>query len=310
MDGICAACARCRHQLHRHRRRLLRGPVGGDHRPGAAESRRRRATTWCSPPRCSARWARARTTRGASRGHIMDAVKASLKRLQPTTSTSTRSTASTPSRRSRRRCARSTTWCSQGHGALHRRLELGGLADRQGARHRPSGTAGAGSTRCRPTTPSPAVTSSARSCRCCRARARADGVEPAGRRPADRQVRPRRQRPRAAPAPPSTFRRSTKTAPTTCIDVMRGDRRGARASRVARVALAWLLHQPAVTSVIIGAKRAGAARRQPRRDERQAHRRGARDARRGQRAAARVSRLDAGAAGRGAAAAVGGQTEV
>ena len=46
----------------------------------------------------------------------------------------------------------------------------------------------------------------------------------------------------------------TATGPTTCIDAMRASPSDA-ASRVAQVALAWLLHQPVVTSVIIGAKR-------------------------------------------------------
>ena len=36
---------------------------------------------------------------------------------------------------------------------------------------------------------------------------------------------------------------------------MRDDRRGARRLASPQVALAWLLHQPSVTSVIIGAKR-------------------------------------------------------
>ncbi len=39
-----------------------------------------------------------------------------------------------------------------------------------------------------------------------------------------------------------------------CIDVMDGIAKAHQAS-IARVALAWLLHQPVVTGVIIGAKR-------------------------------------------------------
>jgi len=39
-----------------------------------------------------------------------------------------------------------------------------------------------------------------------------------------------------------------------CVDVMR-DIAAARGVSVAQIALAWLLHQPAVTSVIIGAKK-------------------------------------------------------
>ena len=48
--------ARRRHQLHRHRRRVLGGGVGGDRRPRRC---RVAATTSCSPPSSSLRWARA-----------------------------------------------------------------------------------------------------------------------------------------------------------------------------------------------------------------------------------------------------------
>ena len=57
--------------------------------------------------------------------------------------------------------------------ALRRRLELGGVADHEGARHRRAPGPGALRDRCRPTTRSPAATSSASSCRCCRAKASA-----------------------------------------------------------------------------------------------------------------------------------------
>ena len=63
-------------------------------------------------------------------------------------------------------------------------------------------------------------------------------------------------RPRpAAGAPPSTSRRSTRSAPTTRSTSMR-EIADARGVSVAQIALAWLLHQPVVTSVIIGAKKA------------------------------------------------------
>ena len=57
--------ARRRHQLHRHRRRLLGGRVGGDRRQGA---RRAVATTSCSRPSSSRRWARTATWRAARAG--------------------------------------------------------------------------------------------------------------------------------------------------------------------------------------------------------------------------------------------------
>ena len=56
-----------------------------------------------------------------------------------------------------------------------------------------------------------------------------------------------------AAAPASTSRRSTATAPTTSSTPCA--RSPKRRRTVAQIALAWLLHQPAVTSVIVGAKR-------------------------------------------------------
>ena len=53
-----------------------------------------------------------------------------------TTSTSTRSTASTRRRRSRRPCARSTTSSAQGNVRYVGVLQLAGVADHEGARHR------------------------------------------------------------------------------------------------------------------------------------------------------------------------------
>ena len=73
--------ARRRHQLHRHRRRLLARRVGGDRRQGAEG--RRAATRSCSPRRRTA----ACTTRdpnqfGNSRRWLVKEVEGSLKRLK------------------------------------------------------------------------------------------------------------------------------------------------------------------------------------------------------------------------------------
>ena len=54
---------------------------------------------------------------------------------------------------------------------LRRRLELGRVADHEGARHLRAARPRALRERCRPTTRSPGATSSASSCRCCRAKA-------------------------------------------------------------------------------------------------------------------------------------------
>ena len=140
-----------------------------------------------------------------------------------------------------------------GPGPLRRRLQLGGLEDRQGAgpqrgqglrplrdpaglllhrRPRPGARAGPDADR---------------------GAARPDGLVAAGRRPAVRQVRPgRQQAARARAAPPSTSRRSTRTAPGPASTAMReiGDAHG----------------------VVGGPRRAGLAAGQAARDERD-HRR-------------------------------------
>ena len=95
----------------------------------------------------------------------------------------------------------------------------------------------------------------------------ADGVEPAGRRPPLRQVQPRAGRPRRARAArSSTFRWSIASARSTA-STRCARSRAAHGVSVARVALAWLLAQPHVTTIIIGAKTEAQLARQPRRDD-------------------------------------------
>ena len=53
-------------------------------------------------------------------------------------------------------------------GALHRPVQHGGLADHEGPGHLRTSATWRVSKACRPTTPSPGATWSARSCRCCR----------------------------------------------------------------------------------------------------------------------------------------------
>ena len=193
--------------------------------------------------------------RGGSRGHIMDAVERSLERLQTDhidlyqihgydTATPPEETLTRP-RRSRQSRAR----------PLCRLLELAGVADREGAGDFGASRLGALSRRRSPTTRSPVATSSARSCRCSSRRASAcwsGARSPAACSPASSG--PARPRPRMRAAQTSTSRRSTASGPAKCVEAMRtiGDAKGVS---VARVALAWLLAKPYVTSVIIGAKR-------------------------------------------------------
>ena len=100
--------------------------------------------------------------------------------------------------------------------SLRRRLELGGVADHEGARHRRAARPGAlrepaGVLHDR--RPRPRARAGADAAE---RRHRPDGVEPARRRLPERQVRPRPagRRP-AIGAPRSTSRRSTRSAPST-----------------------------------------------------------------------------------------------
>ena len=149
------------------------GAVGADHRPGAEEPRRRARTTSSSRPRCSARRARARTRAARRAATSSTAVKASLKRLQLDHVDLYQIHGFDPATPIEETVRALDTLVAAGPRALRRRLELGGVADRQGARHLASGSAWRASSRCRPTTRSPAATSSASSSRCCRAKASA-----------------------------------------------------------------------------------------------------------------------------------------
>ena len=75
---IIARAQRRRDQLHRHRRRLQRGPLRGGRRPGAA---RRSATTGCWRPRCANPMGPGPNQRGLSRRWMFQACDASLARL-------------------------------------------------------------------------------------------------------------------------------------------------------------------------------------------------------------------------------------
>ena len=85
-------------------------------------------------------------------------------------------------------------------------------------------------------------------------RCRPDGVEPAGRRPAQRQVSGASSKAKGSRRTTFDFPPVNRDRAYDCIDAMRPIAQ-AHGVSVAQVALAWLLHQPQVTSVIIGAKR-------------------------------------------------------
>ncbi len=132
---------------------------------------------------------------------------------------------------------------------------------------------------------------------------RPHGVEPAGGRPAERQVRARQQGETGSRRTTFDFPPVNRERAYDCIDAMRESPRPNGVS-VAQIALAWLLHQRAVTTVIVGAKKVeqlddniAATAVELSADE-------LAKLDRGQRAAGRVSGLDAGAPGRGASQAV------
>ena len=141
-------------------------------------------------------------------------------------------------------------------GPLHRLLELRRLADRQGARRIGGEGARVATSRTQSFYSLAGRDLEARSCRSLRTRASACSCgarSPAASCPASSPATARR-RGRRARARASTSRRSTRTGATTSSTpcVTSPTRSGAT---VPQVALAWLLAKPAVTSVIIGAKR-------------------------------------------------------
>ena len=128
--------ARCGHQFHRYRRRLRRRPVGDHHRPGAEE------------PQGAARERRRRDEDSWRNRHQERRIRAARRAI----------TSSTASRRVCKRLQLDHVDLYQIHGfdpatpieetlraldnlvaaracALYRRVELGGVADREGARH-------------------------------------------------------------------------------------------------------------------------------------------------------------------------------
>ena len=145
------------------------GAVRADHRPGARRTPAAAARQSCVATKVFGETGTGPNARGASRGHIMDGVKASLKRLQLDHIDLYQIHGFDPADADRGDRARARRSRAPGPCPLCRRLQLGrpGRSSRRWAS--PSSKGWRASRRCRPTTPSPAATSSARSCRCCRA---------------------------------------------------------------------------------------------------------------------------------------------
>ena len=217
-------------------------------------------------------WATGPNERGASRGHIMDSVEASLKRLQTDHIDLYQIHGTDTGDADRRDAARARRSRLARHGALCRRLELAGVADRQGARHfrtprlcplrdGQSYYSIAGRDLEREIVPLLE-----------RGEARPDGLVAAGRRPAVWQIRP------GAPGNGEGRRASFNFPPVDKDRAWAAWPPCARSPRstavsVATVALAYVLAKPFVTSVIIGAKPHRAARSEPCRRQAEARRR-------------------------------------
>ena len=231
-------------------------PASGDDHSGRRSAiSASRAMTWSSRRRCSAAWARVRTAAAPRAATSSTQVKASLKRLQlehidlyqihgfdrVTPIEETLEALDALVRQGLVRYVGVSNW------AAWQVAKAQGIAERARARSGPlaAGLLHAGRPRSRARDRADAA----------RPKGRPDGLEPARRRPPVRQVRPRasgrRRRtagdlrlPAGRPRP-----RLTASSPP-CAPLAE-----ARGATVAQVALAWLLHQPVVTSVIVGAKR-------------------------------------------------------
>ena len=94
---IVASAARRGHQLHRHRRRIHRRPLGGDHRPRHQGEAR---LAGCSRPRSPTRPARGRTAGACRAAGSCRPARRACAASAPTTSTSTTCTRRTTARRS------------------------------------------------------------------------------------------------------------------------------------------------------------------------------------------------------------------
>ena len=197
------------HQLRRHRRRLLARRVRGDRRQGA---RAGGATTSCSRPSSTARWATTRTSSGNSRRWIMQRGRGQpAPPAAPTGSTSTRCTGPSRTPTSTRRSARSPTSCAPGKIRYFGSSTFPAHADRRGAvggrapRPRAVRHASSRRTRC-----SCAAIEARRAAGLRALRHGRDPVEPAGRRLAVGRV------PQGRTRPPRAAGRAASRSATTC----------------------------------------------------------------------------------------------
>ena len=246
--------ARRRHQLRRHRRRLL-----------AAASRRRSsarrwpaagATTSCSRPRSTGRWATDPNQRGNSRRWIIREVEDSLRRLDTDWIDLYQIHRPDPDTDIEETLGALTDLVHQGKVRYLGISTFPAVGDRRGAvgraRPAPRSASSASSRRTR----SSSAASRPTCCRPARVRHGRHPVEPAGRRLA---VGPLAQGNRAAglDAAPSGFRRATtcRCPATSASSTPPSSSRSSptrRASRSIQLAIAFVLNHPAVTAAIIG----------------------------------------------------------
>ena len=162
------ALPRGRRQLHRHGRRLFRGPVRGAGRPGVARSRRQARRRHHRHQGARPHGAGPERRRPLARPHHGRG-RRQPQAARPRPHRSLSDPRLRPGDADRRDAARARRPRGPRPRAHDRLLEPGRLADHEGA-GLSDNTAMRGSRRCRPTTRSPGATSSARSCRSCRSR--------------------------------------------------------------------------------------------------------------------------------------------
>ncbi len=214
----------------------------------------------CSPPSASARWVRTRGTPGNSRRHIMDAVDASLRRLQTDWIDLYQLHFNDPGHADRRDTRRARRSRARGQGSLRRLFELPRVPTGTRASAAARCADSCGSNPCSRATTCCSVSSSARCSRCVSTRASASSPTTRSRAACSPgSTTGPNHRSRATGSRSARRARCTRigTGTRTCSTRSNSSRswRSRRGCRSPTLAVAWVLAHPAVTSPIIGASR-------------------------------------------------------
>ena len=225
--------ARRRHQLHRHRRRVLGGRVGGDRRQGdRGPARRHRARHQGATRRMGADPNMA----GNSRRWIIRECENSLRRLEHRLHRPLPDAPARSRRRHRRDARRADRPRAPGQGALPRQLDVPGVGDRRGAVGGRAAQPRALRVRAAAVLDPRPRHRGRRAADVPAVRHGRDPVEPARRRLAVGQVAQGRRPTSPATAPPASRRATTSTMPGNqqkleAADALGAARRRGRASR-------------------------------------------------------------------------------